>query len=725
MARLSRLLGAVSLGIAVTAALGAAAVAIEYNPVRKAPSQLPESVSSGRVIVKFKERAAILSAPSSTTGSAATATGPQKASALGARLGLALADGRILGERTQVMTVRGMTSSALAASVAADSEVEWAEVDHRRFALVAPVNDPLYPDALSTSVAPNGPSSGQWYLRPPGVDASGRNVVSSINVEPAWALTHGATSILIGDVDTGITQHPELDGKIVKGYDFIADVPTANDGNGRDSDPSDPGDYVTAAENSDPKGDFYKCNDSDSDNPGQPIAADSSWHGTQTASIMGAATNNGIGMAGTAYDSPIIPARALGKCGGYDSDIVAAAEWAGGIAVSGVPTNTHPARVINMSLGGSGACTVQEATIYVDALTALRNKGVVVVAAAGNNEGLPVGAPANCKPATTDPDQTPIVIAVAALRHAGDKVGFSAIGPEVTLSAPGGNCINTASGTPCLYPIVTAINSGATTPVLNGGTYSDGLVHVSLGTSFATPMVAGTVALMLSAAPNLTNAQVISILKSSARPFPTVVDVPLTTPPTPQPPVCTVPVAPVTDSSGNVITPGSPKQDECICTTSTCGAGMLDAGAAVTAAHALNPGAAAVTYTAPTAIASPTSATVIVGSNATLSGAGSMNGSSGAALSYQWSIPDNDTFISLGATTGSTVVVTGASVGTGTVKLTVVDPTSGLSNSTTVSITVTAAPSGGGGGGAANPAWLLALAVAGLLLRPRVRRKCA
>jgi serine protease len=226
-------------------------------------------------------------------------------------------------------------------------------------------------------------------------------------------------------------------------------------------------------------------------------------------------------------------------------------------------------------------------------------------------------------------------------------------------------------------------------------------------------MVTGTVALMLSAAPNLTNAQIISILQSTARAFPSVSDT------SPQPPVCTAP------------TSTSAAQDECICVKNVCGAGMLDAGAAVTAAAALSTGGA-VSYTAPTAVASPTTASVAVGSTVTISGTGSSAGSSGATPTYQWSIPDGDSAITLGATTGSSVVVTGASVGTGQVKLTVTDPTSGLTDSTTVSVTVTAAISsgssgssssggGGGGGGAANPAWLLALAVAGLLLRPRAR----
>ena len=735
MARLSRLLSAVSLGIAATAALGAAVVlgSGEYAPAHKAPRHLPEPAGSARVIVKFRERASVLSVSSASTGS--TAGGLRRATALGSRVGLALADGRTLGERTQVMTASGMSSAALAASLSADSDVEWVQVDHRRFILAAP-NDPLYPDNLSTSVMPTGPSAGQWYLRAPGTDASGRNVVSSINIEPAWAITHGSSAIVIGDVDTGITSHPDLNSKVLTGYDFVGwgqqfgnvtepnIVLIANDGGLADADPSDPGDWVTATENSTKNGPFYACNDSDTDTPGQPVPANSSWHGTQTAGILAAATNNGAGMAGTAYDVDVVPARALGKCGGYDSDIIAAAEWAGGIAVSGVPANAHPARVINMSLGGAGVCAT-DSPGYVDALTALRNKGVIVVAAAGNDEGLVVGTPANCRPDPSDANQTPIVIAVAGVRHSGTKVGFSDIGPEVSLSAPGGNCVLVATKTnpnpACLYPILTTRNSGTTTPIANGGTYSDGLDNPSLGTSFSTPLVSGPVALMLSAAPNLTNAQVISILKSTARTFPTVSDS------TPQPAACTVPVAEVDDANGNVITPASAPQDECICTTSTCGAGMLDAGRAVAAA------AATAMSTPPVATISPTPATVAVGGTLTLSSSGPTVGAKGSALTYSWSIPDSDTFISLGSTTGASVVVTGLLAGTGQVQLVVTDPDNGMTGSATVNVVVTAAGSSGSsgssgghsGGGAANPAWLAALALAGLLLRPRARGRRA
>ncbi len=698
MARMSRLLSAISLGVAVTAAVGAAVVAHEANPVRKAPARLAEFANGGRVIVKFKARASILSTSNSSTSSVAADVGPQKAEVLGARLGVTLADGRVLGERTQVLKSASLRSSDLASVIAGDSEVEWVEVDHRRF-IQAVVSDPLYPDSVPTSVAPNGPSSGQWYLRAPGVDASGRDVKASIDIEPAWAITHGSSSVVIADVDTGITSHPDLSAKLLTGYDFISDVPTANDGNGRDADPSDPGDWVTAAENSNKNGDFYACNDSDTDTPGQPVASNSSWHGTQTGGILAASTNNGTGIAGTAYDTPLVAARALGKCGGFDSDIIAAAQWSGGIAVSGVPTNAHPAKVINMSLGAQGSCT----SAYVDALTALRNKGVVVVAAAGNDEGLTVATPANCKPASSDPDQTPIVIAVAGLRHTGTKVGFSDIGPEVTIAAPGGNCVNTGSGSPCLYPIVTTSNSGATSPV--GPIYTDGLNDPSLGTSFATPMVTGTVALMVAANPNISNASIVHVLKNTARPFPTTSDT------VPTPAVCTVP------ASGSKAT-----QDECLCTTSTCGAGMLDAGAAVTAALALT------TATPPTAVVSPGTASVAAGGSVTLGGTGSAAGSSGGALTYQWSIPDGDTHITLSNASTATVTVNGVSAGTGQVQLKVVDSTNGLASTQTVTVTVTAAASsggggGGGGGGAANPAWLAALAVAGLLLRPRGRSR--
>ena len=268
----------------------------------------------------------------------------------------------------------GVTSAALATALAADSDVEWAEVDHRRYALVAPVNYLLDPDNVSSAVAPAGPVSGQWYRRAPGIDSQGYDVVSSINIEPAWAITHGSASIVIGDVDTGITPHPDLDSKMLTGYDFISDVATANDGNGRDdNDPSDPGDYVTAAENSNKTGAFFGCNEATAPaaGPWGPRAAGmarkppaSSVRSPTTASAWPASA-----------DLRVLPVRVLGKCGGYPSDIMAGMSGPPALLCPERRANPNPAKVINMSLGGDGACS----QAYTTPLTNSPHGVVVVV----------------------------------------------------------------------------------------------------------------------------------------------------------------------------------------------------------------------------------------------------------------------------------------------------------------------------------------------------------
>jgi serine protease len=214
-----------------------------------------------------------------------------------------------------------------------------------------------------------------------------------------------------------------------------------------------------------------------------------------------------------------------------------------------LPTNPNTARVINMSLGSAGTCSAA----YQDAVNQLTAASVVVVVSAGN-DGLTVGTPANCSG----------VIAVAGVRHSGTKVGYSDLGTAVTISAPAGNCVN-LTGT-CLYPILTTSNTGTSTPVAGaaGAKYTGGGSDASLGTSFSAPLVSGTVALMLSANASLTPAQVISALKSTARAFPSTGAATGVS-------ACTAPTS-VAQSS------------ECYCTTTTCGAGMLDAGLAVAAA---------------------------------------------------------------------------------------------------------------------------------------------
>jgi serine protease len=250
----------------------------------------------------------------------------------------------------------------------------------------------------------------------------------------------------------------------------------SNDGNGRDTDASDPGDWITAGQ----------CG------TGSP-AQNSSWHGTHVAGTIAALTNNGSGVAGVAYGARIVPARVLGKCGGYTSDIADAIVWASGGTVSGVPANANMAQVINMSLGGTGAC---DATTQ-NAINGARSRGTVVVVAAGNEAvNASNSSPANCSG----------VITVAATNRSGGRASYSNYGTIVDVAAPGGDG-GTGNG------ILSTLNSGTTTPA------SDSYASY-MGTSMATPHVAGVVALMLAKNPSLTPDDVEARLRSSARAFP-------------------------------------------------------------------------------------------------------------------------------------------------------------------------------------------------------------
>jgi serine protease len=626
---------------------------------------------AARVIVKFKATSSLARAQAQS----ATPHDMAQATSLGQRIGHTLRDGPGLSIRTQVILADNMSSDQLAARLAQESDIEYAVVDQRRHRLSAP-NDPLYGDNLSAYT----PVSGQWYLRAPT-----STVLSSINVEPAWSITHGNASVVVAVLDTGVRyDHPELlpvgsGGNLLPGYDMVTNVGMANDGNGRDADPTDPGDWITYAETTG-SGQFAGCGRDGSNNL---AAENSSWHGTQTTGVIGALTNNGTGMASVGRTVRVLPVRVLGKCGGYDSDIMAGMLWAAGISVAGTPANPNPAKVINLSLGGTGACT----QAYRDTLAQLNALGVVVVASAGNAGGA-VTVPANC----------PGVIAVAGLRHAGTKVGYSDLGPDIGISAPAGNCVNTGSGQPCLYPILTTSNAGTTTPVANSAIYTNSY-YTSLGTSFSAPLVSGTVGLMLSVDPTLTPAAIRAILQGSARPFPS---------------------SGADNGDGGATTVqrctagSSTDQGQCYCTTATCGAGMLDAGAAVAAIQA---GLQAQIDYSRTG-ASPSQ-------NLTLSATGSWVATGRNIASYQWTLVDGGGIVSpLTSSTASTLTVRPSALGRFTVSLTVTD---NLSNTSTTSQTIDVVPataattsssgSGGGGGGALDGATLLGLlaALAGAL----------
>ncbi|MEO7404611.1 MAG: S8 family serine peptidase, partial [Burkholderiales bacterium] len=377
----------------------------------------------------------------------------------------------------------------------------------------------------------------QWNLTGTG---GGANVVA------AWGSgTSGLTGatgfgVTVAVLDTGVVygsrdlSQPTT--RLLIGVDLVSrdtsgsfgPTATSNDGTGRDADASDPGNWITAAEAG--NNPFQDC----------PTATDSDWHGTHTSGIIAANRNNVIGIAGVAYQSNILPVRILGKCGGYTSDIADGIRYAAGFQVNGAGgacvATAATAKVINLSLGATGGCSTAEQT----AITAALGAGVrAIVAAAGNDNGAMVStvAPANCAG----------VIAVAAVNRTGARAAYTNIGPGVALSGPGGTlpstCVN-GSEPSCTDGILSTFNDGRTGPVTDpvGGSYA-----YVIGTSEAAAHVSGVAALMLSVNGNLTATQLTALIRSSARAFPAVVPA---------------------------------------CTTTDCGAGIVDAAAAATAARA-------------------------------------------------------------------------------------------------------------------------------------------
>ncbi|HEX5310626.1 S8 family serine peptidase [Aquabacterium sp.] len=601
-----------------------------------------------RVIVKLRADAAILSAQSGTqaAGSPSVST-VGRMQRLGQKMGLALTDGRQLAPRMHVALASGLSSAALVAKLSQQPDVEYVVADQLRFRQSVP-NDPLFGNSPSLA-------AGQWYLYPPDADTP-----ASINAVEAWNVTQGLPSVTVAVLDTGVrSDHRDFSGKFLPGYTMISDRIRAGNSSGRGPGAEDLGDWVTQQQIDANPVSFppTQCKEE----------LTSSWHGMEVAGVVGAATNNGEGIAGVGYNTTILPVRVLGKCGGYDSDIIAGMRWAAGLSVDGVSgEQAQPrARVLNVSLGSTGECS----QAYQEAVDAVRARGVVVVASAGNGSRT-VDTPANCRG----------VIAVGGLRHTGTKSGYSAAGPEVAISAPGGNCADDA-GVNCFYPILSASNGGTQDPKYDaegGSTYKAGL-----GTSFSAPMVSGTVALMLAARPALSPDAVLRILTRTARAFPTNGAVANT-------PVCRAP---------NL----SADQYECYCTTSTCGAGMLDAAAAVT--QAASDGVALIGV-------SP--AQPLAGELMELSAAGSFPSAQATRIvRYEWQLVDGGGVVSAlpGDLNAPTVSLRPAQAGQFVVRLTVTDDLN-VSSSSTQTVTVKAVfqpKQGGGGGGGSMDVMVLLL----------------
>jgi serine protease len=348
-------------------------------------------------------------------------------------------------------TVPDAQLAQMAALLESDPAVQYADPVRRAYAQLVP-NDTRYPQ--------------QWALA---------DAVGGVSAPVAWDIQIGSATVAVAVVDTGFTAHPEIFGRVLPGYDFISDAQMANDGNGRDADGSDPGDWT----------DDNDCYD------GSP-AESSSWHGTFVSGLIAANTNNAAGIAGMDWNARILPIRVLGKCGGTFDDIVAGVLWAAGLPVAGAPMNATPARVINLSLGGATFCP----QALQDAINAVLAQGSVITVAAGNEfDDVVNTAPANCSG----------VIAVGASTRQGDRASYSNFGHRVDLSAPGGDGVVTDW-------ITSISNDGAKAP--GAPSFARGI-----GTSFAAPHVAGTASLMFARNANLTPGQVLSIVTSTATPF--------------------------------------------------------------------------------------------------------------------------------------------------------------------------------------------------------------
>jgi serine protease len=404
-----------------------------------------------RIIVKY--RASAVEAGTDLAGGPKT----EGAELAAQRFGVSMNRLRTTALGSQVLRVNRRMSLAeaerLAADIAAsDPNVEYAEPDRIMRKVFTP-NDSQY--------------NQQWHY----FEAAG-----GINAPPAWDKATG-TGVVVAVIDTGYRPHADLNANILPGYDFISDTAVANDGNGRDSSALDPGDWVDPGE----------CG------PGDPSSFEaSSWHGTHVSGTIAGVTNNSNGIAGVAFNARVVPARVLGKCGGFTSDIADAIIWTSGGTVNGVPVNANPARVINLSLGGGGSC----GTTTQSAINSARGRGTAVIVAAGNSNANAANfSPANCSG----------VVTVAAVGRNGGKASYSNFGATVEVAAPGGSGGSSS--------VLSTLNTGQMGP----GADSYALYN---GTSMATPHVAGVTALMLSAGSSLTPDQVTSILQSTARAFP-------------------------------------------------------------------------------------------------------------------------------------------------------------------------------------------------------------
>lgn len=301
-----------------------------------------------------------------------------------------------------------------------------------------------------------------------------------IKLPEAWDITTGSADTIVAIIDTGAKYgHPDLGPRLAGpeyDYDFITDPQISLDGDGPDANADDVGD--------------------------DPNKQNSSYHGSHVAGTIGAATNDGAGLAGVNWACRLMVLRGLGAGGGTDYDISQAILYAAGLTNGTGKKPVKAAKVINMSLSSGGSSTTE-----YNAVKAAVDAGVTIVAAAGNKGDSIPRFPGGYADAVEYPLVSSGVIAVGAIDLSGDLAPYSNYGKHVSVVAPGGN---------------TAMD-------LNDDGYVDGVLSCGWkqdtdeagypfyqGTSMASPHVAGVVSLLLAKNPNLTPAQVKDHLQQTA-----------------------------------------------------------------------------------------------------------------------------------------------------------------------------------------------------------------
>ena len=293
-----------------------------------------------------------------------------------------------------------------------------------------------------------------------------------MNLPSAWDITVGDPTVIVAILDSGaLLNHPDLKGNLISGYDFVRDSRISQDGDGIDPNPADPGDGLSGG---------------------------SSFHGSHVAGTIAAVTNNNQGIAGIGWLTKIMPLRVLGKNGiGSDYDIEQAIRFAAGLPNDSGTVPPQPAQIINLSLGGPDVSLG-----FQQVMTQARQAGIMIVASSGNEDtDIPY------YPASLDG-----VISVGAIDINKQRASYSNFGDYLDVVAPGGDQTPDVDGDGMPDGILSTVGHEIGTATNNPQIRFT--FDVSMGTSMASPHVAGVMALMKAVNPNLTPLDFDNLLRS-------------------------------------------------------------------------------------------------------------------------------------------------------------------------------------------------------------------